>query len=266
MPHPNTKSHEIADILRTEILRQQYRSGERMPSERDLASRFDASRGAVREALSQLEQLGLINTQPGGARVRDIESASIAILGPLMELQDTPDPKLVDQFLRTFGALAATTAREALEKATPEQLNQMQKMVVLLSNYNGGLDSKHAQWTEFLKYLGSVADNLVVRLISNDLQAQFVEQMAALDLKSAPARKKQNVYQVLDLVRQGLSEKDAGLFFLGIQLYFDELRFSVVEELEVRPGSYQKQQINRKDIKPIVSSSTSTREDLGVVA
>jgi len=139
-------------------------------------------------------------------------------------------------------------------------------MVVLLSNYNGGSDSKHAQWTEFLKYLGSVADNLVVRLISNDLQSQFVEQMAALDLKSVPARKKQTVDQMLSLVRQGLSGQDAELFFSGIQLYFDELRFSVVEELEVRLGSYQKKQVNRKDINPIVSSSTSTREDLGVVA
>ncbi len=264
MPHSNTKSHEIADILRTEILRQQYRSGERMPSERDLASRFDASRGAVREALSQLEQLGLINTQPGGARVRDIESASIAILGPLMTLQDTPDPKLVDQFLRTFGALAATTAREALEKATPEQLNRMKKMVVSLSKYNGDSDSIHAQWIEFIQYLGSVADNLVVRLISNDLKAQFVEQMATLDLK--PARKKQNANQVLGLVSQGLSKKDAVLFFSGIQLYFDELRFSVVEELEIRLGSYQKKQVNEMDMKPTVSSSTSIREDLGVIA
>jgi len=264
MPHTNTKSHEIADILRTEILRQQYRSGERMPSERDLAARFDTSRGAVREALSQLEQLGLINTQPGGARVRDIESASIAILGPLMTLQDTPDPKLVDQFLRTFGALAATTAREALEKATPEQLNRMKKMVVSLSKYNGDSDSIHAQWIEFIQYLGSVADNLVVRLISNDLKAQFVEQMATLDLK--PARKKQNANQVLGLVRQGLSKKDAVLFFSGIQLYFDELRFSVVEELEIRLGSYQKKQVNEMDMKPTVSSSTSIREDLGVIA
>ena len=266
MPHSNTKSHEIADILRTEILRQQYRSGERMPSERDLASRFDASRGAVREALSQLEQLGLINIQPGGARVRDIESASIAILGPLMVLQDTPDPNLVDQFLRTFGALAATIAREALEKATPEQLNRMKKMVVSLSKYNVDSDSKHAQWTEFFQYLGSVADNLVVRLIYNDLQAQFVEQMATLDLKVAPARKNKNVNQVLGMVRQGLSKKDAGLFFSGIQLYFDELRFSVVEELEIRLGSYQKKQVNEMDMKPTVSSSTSIREDLGVIA
>ena len=88
--------------------------------------------------------------------------------------------------------------------------------------------------------------------------------MATLDLK--PARKKQNANQVLGLVRQGLSKKDAVLFFSGIQLYFDELRFSVVEELEIRLGSYQKKQVNEMDMKPTVSSSTSIREDLGVIA
>lgn len=64
-----TLSNEIAALVRGEILDQRYREGERLPSERDLAVRFKASRGAVREALSQLEQIGLIDIQPGGARV-----------------------------------------------------------------------------------------------------------------------------------------------------------------------------------------------------
>ena len=55
MSSSNTISQEIADTLRDEVLRHRYRSGDRFPSERDLAARFDASRGAVREALSQLE-------------------------------------------------------------------------------------------------------------------------------------------------------------------------------------------------------------------
>ena len=79
MASANSISCEIATNLRTDILKQRFLSGERLPSERDLASRFDASRGAVREALSQLEQSGLIEIQPGGARVKPIEAASIAI-------------------------------------------------------------------------------------------------------------------------------------------------------------------------------------------
>ena len=125
MSSSNTISHEIAESLRDEILRQQYRSGERFPSERDLAARFDAIRGAVREALSQLEQLGLIRTQPGGARVQSVDSASLAVLGPLMQLNDLPNPVLVDQFLETFGVLAALTAKNAINTANAEQLIQL---------------------------------------------------------------------------------------------------------------------------------------------
>jgi GntR family transcriptional repressor for pyruvate dehydrogenase complex len=120
MSSSNTISHEIADTLRDEVLRQRYRCGDRFPSERDLAARFDASRGAVREALSQLEQLGLIRTQPGGARVQSLNAASLAVLGPLMALDDHPDPLLVDQFLQTFSVLIAMTTKNAVTAASPQ--------------------------------------------------------------------------------------------------------------------------------------------------
>ena len=116
----STLSNEIAALLRGEILDQRYREGERLPSERDLAVRFNASRGAVREALSQLEQIGLIDIQPGGARVQPLQSASIEVLGPLMARTELPDPELVQQFLQTFGALAALSAREAVQSANQE--------------------------------------------------------------------------------------------------------------------------------------------------
>lgn len=97
MPSNTTISHEIADTLRDEILGQRYQSGDRFPSERDLAARFDASRGAVREGLAQLEQLGLTRTQPGDARVQSANVASLEVLlGPLLALDDHPDPLLVD--------------------------------------------------------------------------------------------------------------------------------------------------------------------------
>ena len=132
-----TISHEIASLLRDEILRSQYRRGERLPSERDLAARFNASRGAVREALSQLEQLGLIRILPGGARVQAIDAASIAILGPLMAIDVLPDPLLVDQFLQTFGALAALTARSAINQASNEEMLNLQGMVERLGKHAG---------------------------------------------------------------------------------------------------------------------------------
>ena len=72
-------------MLRDEILRGQYRPTERLPSERDLVIRFETSRGTIREAFKNLEQLGVIAIQPGGARVVPIEDCTLAILGPLLD-------------------------------------------------------------------------------------------------------------------------------------------------------------------------------------
>jgi DNA-binding FadR family transcriptional regulator len=232
MTATTTISHEIAANLRDEILRQQYRSGERLPSERDLASRFAASRGAVREALSQLEQLGLITIQPGGARIKPIDAASIAILGPLLQLQEQPDGHLIDQFLQTFAALAALNAREALTVADDAQLKQMQTLVASLRKHSDEFESSQQHWVTFLEYLASVADILVVRLINNDLKTQFMTRMVKEDVKLA--LKKKAVQDVLQNLSRALDTRDREQFATAVLRYFDELRAAVNQYLDQR--------------------------------
>ena len=225
MSSANTISHEIADILRDEVLRQQYRSGERFPSERDLAARFDASRGAVREALSQLEQLGLIRTQPGGARVQSVNSASLAVLGPLMALDDHPDALLVDQFLQTLGVLAALTAKNAVNIASEDQLIQLQELVVGLAGETGDFESMQPRFRELLEAMSTIADNLVVRLISNDLKAQFVDQMMKLGIR--PDVPGSSIKQFISQLSLSLKKRDGEIASLAMQQHFEELREAV---------------------------------------
>lgn len=241
MTASNTISHEIANVLRDEILRQQFRSGDRFPSERDLASRFDASRGAVREALSQLEQLGLIRVLPGGARVQSVESASIAVLGPLMAIDEVPDPQLVDQFLQTFGALTSLTARSAVDNANKAQLNQLREMVVELSMHTGDFLAMQPKWRELLHALSSIADNLVVRLISNDLKAQFVEQMMNLGVK--PEVKSKAMKQLLDSLMQSFRDKDSELAASAMQIHFDEVRQAVAAAIHFKQSEFENEAV-----------------------
>lgn len=229
MSSNNTISHEIADMLRDEILRQRYRSGERFPSERDLAVRFDASRGAVREALSQLEQLGLIRTQPGGARVQSVNAASLAVLGPLLTLDDHPDPLLVDQFLQTFGVLTSMTAKNAINAASPEQLIQLQELIVELSNQADDFEAMQPPWRKLLEAMSNIADNLVVRLISNDLKAQFVDRMMKLGIR--PDMKRGSIDKLLISLRASLNKQDGELASKAMQDHFEELREAVVEAI-----------------------------------
>lgn len=232
MSSSNTISHEIADILRDEILRQRYRSGDRFPSERDLAARFDASRGAVREALSQLEQLGLIHTQPGGARVQSVNSASLAVLGPLMALDGQLDPLLVDQFLQTFSVLTAMTTKNAVDGASSDQLIQLQKLVVDLAGQADDFEAMQPHWRELLDTLSAIADNLVVRLISNDLKAQFVDKMMKLGIK--PDLKRGSIDTLLTTLNVSLDKQDGELASKAMQKHFEELREAVGEAIRFR--------------------------------
>ncbi len=235
MSKGNTLSHDIAVSLRTDILRHRYESGDRLPSERDLAARYGASRGAVREAISQLEQLGLIEVQPGGARVQPIEAASIAILGPMLGLEEQPDPLLVDQFLQTFGALAALTIREAVAVADNEQLQLMQTRMAELRKYKGDLTSAEAQakWFGFIEYLSTVANNLVVQLIGNDLRAQFLGKMLESGVKK-PTLRKLTVSDLMKRLEAAIKVADKDRCSSILTEYFDELRLASNQALQSR--------------------------------
>ena len=242
MSSNNTISHEIADILRDEILRQRYRGGDRFPSERDLSTRFDASRGAVREALSQLEQLGLIRTQPGGARVQSVNSASLAVLGPLLALDDHPDPLLVDQFLQTFSVLTSMTVKNAVNAASPEQLTQLKQLLVELANHSDDIEAMQPRWREFLEAMSTIADNLVVRLIRNDLKAQFVDQMMKRGFQ--PDLKKGSIDRLLTTLGVSLSKRDGELASKAMQNHFEELRGTVGKALRFNSEGHRSEQFS----------------------
>jgi DNA-binding FadR family transcriptional regulator len=229
MSSASSVSHEIAAVLRTEILRHQYRPGERLPSERDLSARFNASRGAVREALSQLGQQGIIQIHPGGARVQPREAATLAILGPLLALDPVPDPELVDQFLEIFGVLTALTARRALLRAGKEHMIQLKERLVHLSQQPADFEAMEPDWRELLEYLASVDDNLVVRLIGNDLKAQFMQRMLQLGIK--PKLKPSAGTELVKSLKYAVSRQDGELAARAFEKHFEHLRAAVREAI-----------------------------------
>jgi DNA-binding FadR family transcriptional regulator len=120
-----TQEASIAAALRDEILAGQYRSGERLPSERDLAERFGVHRSTVRAAVKRLEQLGVAEVRPGGARVRPIEQASLDVLDPWIALRDPPDAELVDHILDAMTGFLAHATRVGTERAGAEQRQRL---------------------------------------------------------------------------------------------------------------------------------------------
>lgn len=172
-----TKAEEITAILRDEILTGQYRPGERMPSERDLAARFEANRGAIRESLKKLEQLGIACITPGGVRVVPVKEASLSILGPLVDIQDSPDPTMAGHLMEVLGALVSMAARTAVERASDDELEQMQVIVADLLEHAEDPAYQHNRWRDLGELFTEVSENLVLRLILNGLKTQIIDRV-----------------------------------------------------------------------------------------
>ncbi|MBT8147556.1 MAG: GntR family transcriptional regulator [Gammaproteobacteria bacterium] len=241
MTSPHSVSFEIADRLRREILIGQYRIGERMPSERDLAARFDVSRGAVREALSQLEQQGVIEIQPGGVRVKALEDASLAILGPMLALEEVPNPQLVDQFLEIFSMLTSLTVKGAIEQASGEQMIQLREMLVSIGGKAENFEQMQPAWQAMLDYMARIDNNLVVRLIGNDVKAQVVGQMLELDIKpELPAGAGQDLVSALS---EAFQKQDGQMAAQAFEKHFDQLRAAMQDALIRLKDVYRRQAV-----------------------
>lgn len=96
------------------ILRGILRPGERLPAERDLAERLGVSRPSLRQAIAELQELGLIASKPGaGIFIADVLGSAFS---PALErLFATHDEAMFDylSFRRDLEALAAERAAVA---------------------------------------------------------------------------------------------------------------------------------------------------------
>jgi len=171
-----SKVEEILTILRTEILSGQYRSGERLPSERDLAARFGSNRGAIREVIKKLEQLGIIEVNPGGVRVVPIERATLDVLRYLLELGAIDQEQLIGQLLDVLGSMMALSFRSALDIASKQEREEIAESIDgIIHSIDQNDEELHRESFQLLTdKLIAINQNLVLRLIGNGIRTHFI--------------------------------------------------------------------------------------------
>jgi GntR family transcriptional repressor for pyruvate dehydrogenase complex len=115
MPFQPVSSEKLSQAVVRQIeeliLRGILRPGERLPSERELAERFEVSRPSLRDAIAQLQEAGLLATKPGaGIYVADVLGSAFS--PALIELFARHDEAVFDylSFRRDMEGLAAERA------------------------------------------------------------------------------------------------------------------------------------------------------------
>ena len=126
---PTRASSDVIAQIRKAILSGQYRPGDRLPTEREMAHQFAVSRVTVRDALRALEANGLVRVKVGGQGGPYVAEPDIALLsdslGTHLHLRGTSFQELAEARL----ALETTAARLAAERATADDLVALQRAI-----------------------------------------------------------------------------------------------------------------------------------------
>ncbi len=132
----STVVNSVVEKLRTALARGQWRSGDMLPGQRELAEQMGISRPSLREAVIVLETLGLVRSMPGkGVLVLDTppdeiqgeNSVAGASLEDLLQLRYTLEPFIVGLVAQSISSkeigqlrLTLMDMREALEARDAE--------------------------------------------------------------------------------------------------------------------------------------------------
>jgi GntR family transcriptional repressor for pyruvate dehydrogenase complex len=124
----NTKVYlEIVKQLREMIRIDGLKTGDKIPSERELSERLNFGRSSVREALRALELLGLIETRRGeGTFIRDFRGNHLVQLLSTFILQDE---KAKRDVFETKNIIEMDCLRLALQKIEDKNILHLRKWV-----------------------------------------------------------------------------------------------------------------------------------------
>lgn len=117
----------IVEQIKKAILEGTMKPGDKLPSERELSDKFEASRIAVREALISLESSGLVKIKPGsGAFVANITSKTMSeSLYSILRMQNISIHEITEARLMIEPHLA----RLASERANKEDIVRLEQNV-----------------------------------------------------------------------------------------------------------------------------------------
>lgn len=156
----------IAERIKEQIVSGGLKPGEKLPSTKELSERFQVGRSTVREALSALKAMGLVEIHQGeGSYVRSIESQDVGLpeFDSLLMSKET-----VLELIEARKALEIAGAAVAAEKRTDDDLGKFEAVLKRMEEHLGDEEEGERSDIEFHLILAEATHNsIIVRLIDS---------------------------------------------------------------------------------------------------
>ncbi|MGH2983476.1 MAG: FadR/GntR family transcriptional regulator [Solirubrobacterales bacterium] len=218
---------QVAEQLREAIFDGRLSPGQPLPSERELAESFGASRASIREALRALQAQGLIigGGAPGPAVVaHDLEAPARDALTAMLRLNQVELDDLLDlRCLLEMSALERASARQdraRLDDAR-EALEVMEGEEVSIETFDEADVRFHVA---LVRASGNEAMHLVMLALRDPVAVNLLE---ALRAQNEPRRTLRRLTRehaaILDAVEEGKGDRAATLVERHIRRFYTEV-------------------------------------------
>lgn len=220
---------QVAGMIETQIIGGEFRVGDRLPTEYELASNYRVSRGVIREAMKVLKEKGWVETRSGRGTIvidnvtRGVRSSfDVAVRmdpdsgwGHLIEIRRMIEPEIA--------ALAA-------ERATPEQISQMRQAVEQMDH---AVTANPVNVEEFLDAdfnfhmtLAAATGNPLVMMIIHPVVKLMREQQAfhVSQIKGGAMRSQNKHHSIIDAIEN----RDSGAARANMSSHITQVREDIL--------------------------------------
>ncbi len=181
---------QVAEQIEKRILVGELRSGDRLPTEREMAEQFHVSRTAVREAMKILAQKGLVDMRPGRGTIV-IDGAHEALqdsLGLVMKL-GLGEVGGSDSLVEVREILETEIAALAAARATEKELAAMRDAIAVMDDSLDDADAFIAADNNFHEALARATQNTLILILVNSIVNLLSEQRKQVfEVEGGPQR------------------------------------------------------------------------------
>jgi GntR family transcriptional regulator, transcriptional repressor for pyruvate dehydrogenase complex len=228
---------QVAEQIEKRILDGELHSGDRLPTERELAEQFHVSRTAVREAMKILAQKGLVDMRPG--------RGTIVIDGAHEAMQNSIDLAMKLKLGEVGGSDNLVEVREILEieiaalaaaRATEKEIVAMREAVRVMDENLNDADAFISADNNFHEALAQGTQNTLILILVNSIVNLLSEQRKQIfEVEGGPQRGQVHHKRILE----SISRRDPEAARVAMRAHLRQVREDVRESTD-KSGTYSR--------------------------
>jgi DNA-binding FadR family transcriptional regulator len=223
-----TKSARIANYLEELILSKQLSAGELLPSQQELAEKFDASSRSIREAFKQLEAKGLLSVSQGRracVKCNNLDQFVESLTDSIIR-SGSSDAKLMLDLVQVCTSVEVSAARDfSRNPRRKEVVRELRSLSDMMGKTLVGIEA-HEQRSidefrkiegDFHKVLVRSNDNIILDAIYENLSPLLDESLSFSAINFEEYEKKVREYQyIAEALHNGQTDLAVALVLVNL--------------------------------------------------